>query len=126
MLQELGLPTLQERRKQQRLTTLYKIIEGHTPALPPKNFLTPVDRTKRKIRAKTFTDHVATNIITKYAYNNSRGFKVPDTSTEQYERSFFVQTVADWNKLEEEVVRAGSVAAFSAAVSRGALPATLY
>ena len=38
MLQELNLPPLQERRKQQRLTTLYKIVKGHIPAMPPGNF----------------------------------------------------------------------------------------
>ena len=46
MLQELNLPPLhclQERRKQQRLTTLYKIVKGHIPAMPPENFLTPAD-----------------------------------------------------------------------------------
>ena len=38
MLQELNLPPLQERRKQQRLTTLHKIVKGHIPAMPPGNF----------------------------------------------------------------------------------------
>ena len=38
MLQELNLPPLQEHRKQQWLTTLYKIVKGHIPAMPPENF----------------------------------------------------------------------------------------
>ena len=38
MLQELNLPPLQERRKPQQLTTLYKIVKGHIPAMPPENF----------------------------------------------------------------------------------------
>ena len=32
---ELNLPPLQERGKQQRLTTLYKIVKGHILAMPP-------------------------------------------------------------------------------------------
>ena len=46
MLQELNLPPLQEHRKQQRLTALYKLVDGHIPAMPPKNFLMPADRNR--------------------------------------------------------------------------------
>ena len=37
-------------RRQNKLTTLYKVIDGLIPALPPSNFLTPMDNTKRKIQ----------------------------------------------------------------------------
>ena len=53
--------------------------------------------------------------------------KIPDSKTEQYKNSFFVRTVADWNKLEDTVVTADSVTAFSSAVGRalqGAAPHT--
>ena len=56
MLQELNLPPLQECRKQQRLTTLYKIVKGHIPAMPPESFLTPAERNGRRIRPITFKD----------------------------------------------------------------------
>ena len=56
ILQELNLPPLQERRKQQRLTTLYNIVKGHIPAMPPENFLTPADRSRRRIHPTTFKD----------------------------------------------------------------------
>jgi translation initiation factor 6 (eIF-6) len=69
---------------------------------------------------------VTTNIVTRHTSNNSRGYLVPDTSTEQYQRSFFGQSGVDWNELEEKVVQAGSVAAFSAAIGRGALPTSLH
>ena len=118
MLQELQLTSLQERRKQQRLTLLYKIAEGMIPALPSDSFLKPADRNKRKIRPKRFEDYVVKNLVERHAYNNTRGFKVPDASTEQYKCSFFVQAVEEWNKLEEEVVQAKSAAAFSAALCR--------
>ena len=43
---------------------------------------------------------------------------LPFSKTEQYKNSFFVRTVADWNKLEDTVVTADSVTAFSSAVGR--------
>jgi len=121
MLEELKLPPLTERRKQQRLTLLYKVIEGLVPALPPDKFLKPADKSKRKIRPKIFKDFVARNIVEKHAYNNTKGFIVPDAITEQYRCSFFVKAVEDWNKLDDEVVHAGSAAAFTAALRRPAV-----
>ena len=53
--------------------------------------------------------------------------KIPDSEIEQYKKSFFVRTVADWNLLEDTVVTADSVTAFSSAVGRvlqGAAPPT--
>ena len=46
------------------------------------------------------------------------GYKIPDSKTEQDKNSVFVRTVADWNKLEDTVVTADSVIAFSSAVGR--------
>ena len=84
-----------------------------------------MNRSKRKIKAKRFDDCESKNLVTKYSYNNSRGYIVPDANKEQYRCSFFVQTVAEWNQLEEQVVQAGSVAAFLAAMERGASRAPL-
>ena len=115
MLQELNLPPLQERRKQQRLTTLYKIVKGHITAMPPENFLTPADRSRRRICPTTFKDCSYDNTIARQEIRNSCGLKIPDSKTEQYKNSFFVRTVADWNKLEDTVVTVDSVTAFSSA-----------
>ena len=120
MLRELKLPPLEERRKQQRLTTMYKIVNEEIPALPPEKFLTKANKEKRKIKPRMFEGFETKNIVKKYAYNNTKGFLVPDSRTEQYKSSFFVRTVAEWNELEEEVVQANSAAAFSAALSRRA------
>ena len=92
MLQDLNLRPLHERRKQ-RLTLLYKIIEGLIPALPSEKFMIKAENNERKIRPRTFKDHIAKNIVDRYAYNNTRDYKVPNASTEQYQCSFFVQTV---------------------------------
>jgi hypothetical protein len=126
MLQDLNLPLLQQRRKQQRLAMFYKIAEGKVAALPPEKVLIPIRRTRRKIIPKTHTGYETTNIIAKYAINNSRGFKIPENKgTEQYTSSFFVQTTVDWNHLPESVVQARTVAAFTAAVCREATEANL-
>ena len=97
MLQELNLPPLQERRKQQRLTALYKIVKGQIPAMPPESFLMPADRNRRRIGPTTFKDCDSANTIARHKIHNSCGFKIPDSKTEQYKNSFFVRTVADWN-----------------------------
>ena len=57
----------------------------------------------------------------------SCSLKIPDSKTERYKNPFFVKTVTDWNKLEDTVVTADSVTAFSSAVGRalqGAAPHT--
>ena len=119
MLEDLKLQPLEERRKQQRLVTMYKIVEEQIPALPSKDFLTPFNANKRKIIPKSFPGYQTKNVVEKYAYNNTRGYIIPEARTEQYKSSFFVRTVAEWNELPEDVVRAVSVAAFSAALNRG-------
>jgi hypothetical protein len=126
MLQDLNFPTLQSRRKQQRLTMLFKIAEGHVPAFPPDKTLTSVRTNRRKITPKVFEDFQTTNVVAKYAVTNSRGFKIPESEgSEQYRSSFFVRTIQEWNQLEESTVQAKSVASFSAAVGREALRASL-
>ena len=52
MLQELSLPSLQQRRKELRLIFLFKIAEGMVPAIPADRLLQI--KTKRKITAKKF------------------------------------------------------------------------
>ena len=54
-------------------------------------------------------------------------FQTARLSSINYKNSFFVRTVADWNKLEDTVVTADSVTAFTSAVDRalqGAAPHT--
>jgi len=58
------------------------------------------------------------NTIARQEIQNSCGFKIPDSKTEQYKNSFFIRTVANWNKLEGTVVTADSVTAFTSAVGR--------
>ena len=50
MLDFLNLPSLEERRRQLRLTMLYKIAQGLVPALPADAFLTAANRNRRRVR----------------------------------------------------------------------------
>lgn len=116
MLTELELPSLQFRRRNLRLTTMYKVVGGLVPAMPPHLFFTEKPANKRQVRAKKFEEYQASNIITRAATNNTKPFIVPKSKTEQYKNSFFVQTVIDWNQLEDVIVTADSVESFKTKV----------
>ena len=111
MLNALNLPTLQQRRKEMRLTFLFKIAEGLVPAIPPDLYLTPM-RQKRHIKPRVFTDCETTNIVNKYVTNNTRPFIIPQSSTNTYTHSFFIRTIVEWNSLNNTTVTAGSVDSF--------------
>ena len=99
MLKELNIPTLQSRRKDDRLTFLYKISEGLIPAIPKEQYLNPIVN-KRKIKAKTFDNCVTTNFVNRHQTLNKNSYTVPDTNSEQYKNSFFPRTIPEWNELE--------------------------
>ena len=111
MLEELDLKPMHQRRKDLRLTFLYKIVEGLVPAVPSEDYLTP-QRNKRRITERTFTDCVSTNAVSKYVSNNSRCFVIPQGRTDVYNNSFFVKTITDWNRLDDNIVNAKSLDQF--------------
>ena len=90
------------------LLLMYKVVEGLVPALPTNNF-DKLARPKRKIKAKHFEDHITTNIVVKHTCNNTKGLELPDYKKQQYQRSFFVDTVIHWNHLPNSVVHANSL-----------------
>ena len=123
MLHQQNLPRLQNRRKQLRLTLLYKVVEGLVPALPVDQFLTPAPKEKRKVKAKTFDDCVTSNPVAKYQILNNRGFKISSgLKTEQFKHSFFIRTAQEWNALDSTTVNATSVGAFTAAAGSSVIP----
>ena len=124
MLQDLNLPPLAERRRQARLGLMYKITGGLIPAISPQNYLTPVSASRRWIRPTKYEDFEATNIIDRHKVRNTRGSQLPAYNTKQYQNSFFVRTVVDWNHLKENIVKAGSASAFTSALSRSTPPAS--
>ena len=112
--QNVVLQTLQQRRKELRLTFLYKIAEDLVPAIPSDKYLKPI-RDKRKRTAKVFPDHVSQNPVDKYETNNTRPFIIPEAkNSKQYKNSFFVRTIQEWNRLDNSVVNAESVNCFKA------------
>ena len=111
MLAKEKLQPLQERRRHLRLAFLLKIIEGKVPAIVPEDFLKPKPA-RRKVKATQFKDHVTTNIITNQAHHNSKPYIVPHPTTEEYSHSFFVQTVLEWNYLDDATISSSSVEAF--------------
>ena len=73
MLTDLGLSSLEEGRRPQRLTLLYKVVKGHVPAINIQHYLR-AQKPKRTIRAKKFEDFVKTNIVEKLVCNNNQCF----------------------------------------------------
>jgi len=115
MLQDQKLPSLSDRRKQMRLAFMFKVVEGSVPAISPTEYLTP-KRPRRAIRTRTFDNCVTDNILENQVTNNSKCFKVPISHRDPFKHSFFVQTVIDWNHLDEDCVTATSVEAFRASI----------
>ncbi len=104
MMESQGLPELSRRRKDNRLTFLYKIAEDKIPAIPPSLYLTEV-RGKRNIRPTKRQDYIAANPIRRSCRNNTRCFTVPTSRSTVFEQSFVVRTIIDWNQLENNTVR---------------------
>ena len=57
MLDKLDLPSLEERRRQQRLAFLYKVVKGHVLAINIDHYLR-AQKPKRTIQANQFEDFV--------------------------------------------------------------------
>ena len=112
MLKDLGLQTLQRRRKENRLLLLFRISKDLIPAIDPQKYLIPL-RNKRKIRSNTFGNLYETkNIVDRHQKLHDNCFKLPTSSHKSYKNSFFPKTISEWNELDEEVVTAPSVETF--------------
>ena len=105
MLRGPGLQSLQNRRKQQRLTLFFKTVRWLTLANTANELLTPIN-SKRLIKPRNPTDFKTTNIVTDHARNNSKSYRVDPSKTAVYRYSFFPRTTIDWNNLEQEIIAA--------------------
>ena len=88
MMNELGWKPLAHRRREQRLTLLFKIINGLV-AIPA-------------------TDHIVFNTRPSRSGHNKQ-IKVITTNTDIYKNSFFPRTIKDWNSLSESAVNSDTV-----------------
>ena len=111
MLQSLQLQTLEQRRRDQRLIFLYKVVEGLVPAIPSAEYLTP-HKQGRLIKPRTLDTFQTASAIQDHIKNNSRTFHVTRCKTEQFRQSFFISAVRDWNHLNDSTVTAPSVDSF--------------
>ena len=98
MLKGPDLDPLQERRRHQRSTFLYKVVKGHVPAINLEHYLKPL-RPKRTIRARQYENFIYKNIIDNSVNNNTKCFQPLQSNSDSYKTSYFVKTVLDWNKL---------------------------
>ena len=114
-MEELNLQSLKERRRTIRLVLLFKVVSGLVPAIDITQYLTP-QRSRRRVKPAIYKDYVVLNLIDKQVVNNSKCFKVPTGNTEQFNNSFFVRTVADWNQLDNNIVTSKTVTQFKQAL----------
>ncbi|KAK3106866.1 hypothetical protein FSP39_001700 [Pinctada imbricata] len=115
MLKNLDLQLHQDRRRELRLTFLFKVVEGLVPAIPPDTYLVPV-LNKRRIRAKRFTDFEARNVV--HSSNHTRCFNIPTCNSVTRKNSFFIRTVTEWNELDNHQVLSRTVEGFRSSLKR--------
>ena len=111
MLKSLDLQSLQDRRKEKRLCFLYSIQKGKVPAINTNEYLTPI-KSKRRIKARNYSDCVTQDIIKRHQNLNSKCFQLPESSNNVYKNSFFPKSISEWNELPESVVNAPSAETF--------------
>ena len=111
MQSELKLPDLKVRRKEKRLCFLYSIQKGTVPAINKNDYLIPLQN-KRHIRAKTFSDCVTNNIVSRHQNIHNNCFQLPPSKSIVYKNSFFPRTISEWNELPPQIVSAQSLNIF--------------
>ena len=105
MLDKMNLTPLHQRRKVIRLSMLYKISNNLLPSMKSENFLVPSVKGKRPIKLKVYEDCEQFNILDKHLVKNNKGYSVKDRiRSVQYENSFFVRTIIEWNHLDNVTV----------------------
>ena len=101
LLEELKWPSLEQRRKQTRLTNLYKILNGTLAVVILNNFRQKKRQTRNYHPLKFVNAGCRTNI---------------------YKYSIFPRTVKKWNELPETIIEAANTEAFKLALRAQARP----
>ena len=97
MLEHLEWKSLEQRRKDARLTMMYKITNEKV-AIPKEGRLIPPKRLSRNMHDKSF--------------------QIPSAASDYRKYSFFQRTIRDWNTLPPGVVTATSVEVFKASLTK--------
>ena len=95
MMSRLNWTPLSDRRREQRLILLFKIINGLV-AIPADDYIVFNQR-----RTRT---------------SNCKSIKVQTCNTDIYKNSFFPRTINDWNELSDNTVNCNSVEGFKEAL----------
>ena len=90
MLDKLDLPSLEQRRKKQRLTMMFKIVHGLV-AVPSSHLVQADSRTRA---------------------NHIYKFRTISSSSAAYKNSFFPRTRPQWNSLDKDTAEASSLSCF--------------
>ena len=97
ILKNLQWPTLEQRRKQSRFTTMFKI-QNETIAIPIPDY---INRQSMKITRQ---------------YHPAK-FRFLKPNSNVYKYSFYPRTIQDWNDLPSNILNITSTESFKAAIS---------
>ena len=98
---EIGWETLEQRRKNHRLTLFYKMVYNITPYYL-SNLIPPT-----------------VSNLSRYNLRNSNDLQTVDARTSQYYHSFLPSTTRDWNSLSVETKQSESVNSFKLLLTKG-------
>ena len=99
MLNDLDLPSLEQRRRDNRLCFMYKISKGLVPAIPSTEYLTKI-RVKRTVKANPkYKNYETINFVERHQNLNDNCYKTISATSTVYKNSFFPRTIGDWNQL---------------------------
>ena len=98
---EIGWETLEQRRKNHRLTLFYKMVYNITPYYL-SNLIPPT-----------------VSNLSRYNLRNSNDLQTVDARTRQYYNSFLPSTTRDWNSLSVETKQSESVNSFKLLLTKG-------
>ena len=90
---EVGWQTLEERRQRQRLRVMHKTMHGQAPEYLQNTIPVPAGNQRYALRE-----------------HNIPGFRA---RTSTFHKSFFPQTIRDWNKLDNKIKDAGTLDTFT-------------
>lgn len=101
MLNELGLQSLEDRRRQARLVLLFKVLVGEVAITPEEAFGQSLSRADARTRGA-----------------DALKFKSCSSRTTNYNNSFLPRTVRDWNALDPTIRCSTSITSFKSGLSR--------
>ena len=113
-MKSLDLPTLQKRRKTNRLSLFYKITNRQLPAICPDDYIKPITNSRRRGKPARLNDFITHESLERSGRKNDKCFQILNGKTDQFVNSFIPRTVVDWNNLNNDIVHSPSANSFRA------------